>query len=419
MAENKKIADKKGIVTDLVPRIVCIFVAIIIWLYAVYNSDPNYEKSFDGVSVMPLNSGMLDDRDLTVYGEINETVEVIIYGNRGNITTYSKDDIKATVDLIGVTDAGYHTFAVRITVPDGATVKSFYPKEVTVQVEEVASKDVPIKAVPQYTSAYVSGEAVASALAATVKGPRTELELVHHVEARPVFDKELTTSMTAVGAQLVACTKDGSVIESSYIGIEPATVDVEIPLYDEKEIPVAVSLTNEEFAGVIENISVSPSTITVRQKINGGITLEDVDSLTVAEFDESDLTGLRRTEKIVLPVTLDEAYENMSGISEVTVTVTYRSDTTLMAFNCANFKLENPDNIAYTMRTNSLEAYIRVPNSLALDLSADPAAFDGFVFDGSLDDIEDGKIKVTLNVPDKYEGSVYPVGEYYIEVVLK
>ncbi|MBQ6893731.1 MAG: hypothetical protein IJN48_05945, partial [Clostridia bacterium] len=111
--------------------------------------------------------------------------------------------------------------------------------------------------------------------------------------------------------------------------------------------------------------------------------------------------------------------ENIDGIEEVTVTVTYKEDTTSMAFNCANFEIENPDSKAYNMRTSSLEAYIRVPNSTALALSEAADAFDGFVFEGSLDDIDGGRIKVTLNVPDEYEGLIYAVGDYYVEVSVK
>ncbi len=418
MAASKK-DEKKSLVSDLLPRIVCVLVAVIIWLYAVYNSNPDYEKSFDNVGVAAVNSGMLDDRDLTVYGEINSTIEVVIYGNRGNITTYSKEDIKATVDLIGVTEAGHHTLVVNISVPDGATVKSFYPKEVTVQVEEVEVKEVPIKAVPQYTSAYVSGEAVPSEAVAKVKGPRTELMLVDHVEARPTFEHELTTSMTAIGATLVACTKDGSVIESSYIGIEPATVDVEIPLYDEREIPISVRQTNENFANVIESITVYPNIIKVRQRINGGETLEGVEEIIVAEFDEGELTGLRRNEKFTLPITLPDGYENLSGFDEITVSVAYKSYTTVMAFNCQKIELENPDKLSYELKTGSVEAYIRLPNTLALELAGSATAFDGFVFEGSLDDLENGKIKVKLNVPDEYERDIYPVSEYHVEVEVK
>ena len=419
METVKKADKKKSLVTDLVPRIVCVFIAIVIWLYAVYNSNPDYEKSFDGISIIPLNSGMLDDRDLTVYGDINADIEVVIYGNRGSITTYTKEDIKATVDLIGITDAGYHSAEVNVSVPDGATVKSYYPKTINVRVEAMDVKEVPVKAVPKFTSAYVSGDPIPSIEVAKVKGPRPELELVDHVEARPAFDTELVTSMTAFGAELVACTKDGSVIESSYIGVEPATADIEIPLYDEKEVPITVKQTNKDFENVIESISVSPSTITIRQKINGGITLEGVHELVVAEFDESMLTGLRRTEKITLPISLDPAYENMSDVSEVTVSVTYKNNTTVMAFNCSNFEIENPDNRKYDIRTGSFEVYIRVPTTVALGLSMQENAFEKFVMEGSLDDLSDGKIKMSLNVPDEYEGSIYAVGEYFAEVVVK
>lgn len=419
METSKKSTKKKSLVTDLVPRIVCVFVAIIIWLYAVYNSNPNYEKSFDGIVVTPLNSGMLDDRDLTVYGDINADIEVVIYGNRGNITTYTKDDIKATVDLIGITDAGYHSAEVNVTVPDGATVKSYFPKTINVRVESVDVKEVPVKAVPKFTSAYVSGEAVPSIAAAKVKGPIAELELVDHVEARPTFEQELTTSMTAFGVELVPCTKDGSAIESSYIGVEPATADVEIPLYDVKEIPITAKQTNKNFDGVIESIAVTPSTITIRQKINGGITLDGVSELVVAEFDERMLTGLRRNEKITLPVTINPAYENISGVEEVTVNVTYKSNTAVMSFDCLNFEIENPDGKSYKVLTNSLEVYVRVPTSVAMILSMADGGFDKFVLEGSLDDAVDGKVPLTLNVPDEYEGSIYAFGEYFAEVNVK
>ncbi|MBR5011161.1 MAG: hypothetical protein IKY12_01240, partial [Clostridia bacterium] len=113
MAENRK-NDKKGFVIDVVPRIVCVFVAIIIWLYAVYNSNPNYEKHFDGIEVTPLFSDMLDDRGLALYGSIDETVEVVIYGKRGNITAYSKEDVRATASLIGVSEAGEHIIGINV-----------------------------------------------------------------------------------------------------------------------------------------------------------------------------------------------------------------------------------------------------------------------------------------------------------------
>ena len=46
---EKESKDKKGFVADIIPRIICLFLAIVIWFYVVYNSAPDYEKSFEGI----------------------------------------------------------------------------------------------------------------------------------------------------------------------------------------------------------------------------------------------------------------------------------------------------------------------------------------------------------------------------------
>jgi len=152
MAETKKQAIEKGLIVDLLPRIICVLLAIVIWMYVVFNSTPDYEKSFEGISVTPINAMVLDDRSLTVYGDLKATVELVIYGARGDITTFSSDDIKATVDFIGITDAGEHSLPITIELPDGATIKSYSPKTVTVNVQEVTEKPVSVVAKPQYST---------------------------------------------------------------------------------------------------------------------------------------------------------------------------------------------------------------------------------------------------------------------------
>ena len=81
--------NKKGFVADLFPRLVCLFLAIIIWLYVVFNNAPDYEKSFEGIVVEPVNVRVLDEYNLTVSEDIIATVNVVIYGNRGDISAYS------------------------------------------------------------------------------------------------------------------------------------------------------------------------------------------------------------------------------------------------------------------------------------------------------------------------------------------
>lgn len=427
MAENKKeTKNEKGFAVDLLPRIVCVLLALIIWMYVVFNKTPDYEKSFDGVPVTPVNAMVLDDHSLTVYGDVKATVEIVVYGARGDITAFSSDDIKATVDFIGITEAGEHNLPITVELPDGAAIKSYSPKTVAVNVQKVAEKSVPLVAMPQYSTPYIKGEAVCTNMigqkveTVTVSGPASELALIDHVEARPTYDGMLTTSTTAVGVPLIACTKDGTEITSPYIGIVPKTVTVEIPVYDEKDVDIKVETDSSSLKGDIRSITVSPSKMTVRRKIVRGVTLENVTSVIVATFNEENITAMDKSEEIELEIALPDGYENVSNFETVTATVTYRenSDTisSVVSFECSNISIENPSGKAFELLTKKVDVNMRVPKLTAISLSGTHNAFQNFWLVGSVDNEVDGKIKVTLDVPDKYGDGIVALGEYFVEV---
>ncbi len=427
MAEIKKESkNEKGFIVDLLPRIICVLLAIIIWMYVVFNKTPDYEKSFEGVPVTPINAMVLDDHSLTVYGDVKATVEIVVYGARGDITTFSSDDIKATVDFIGITEAGEHNLPITIELPEGAAVKSYSPKSVAVNVQEVTEKKVPLVAKPQYSTPYIKGDAVCTNTigqtveTVTVSGPASELKLIDHVEARPSYDGMLTTSTTAVGVPLIACTKDGTEITSQYIGILPKTVTVEIPVYDEKDVDIKVETDSTALRGDIKSITVAPAKMTVRRKIVRGVTLENVTSITVATFNEENITGMDKGEEIELDIELGDGYENMSNFETVTATVTYRenSDTisSVVSFECSNISIENPEGKAFELLTKKLDVNMRVPKLTAISLSSTYNAFQNFWLVGSIDDEHGGKVKVTLDVPDKYGDGIVALGEYFVEV---
>ena len=50
-AESKETVGKRLRVTDLIPRICCVFFALVIWLYAMSSDSPDYESTFSGVTV--------------------------------------------------------------------------------------------------------------------------------------------------------------------------------------------------------------------------------------------------------------------------------------------------------------------------------------------------------------------------------
>ena len=37
--------------SDLIPRLLCVVIAVVIWLYVMSNESPDYERTFSGVTV--------------------------------------------------------------------------------------------------------------------------------------------------------------------------------------------------------------------------------------------------------------------------------------------------------------------------------------------------------------------------------
>lgn len=426
MATNdKKATGEKRIIADIIPRIICLFIALVLWLYVVFNSTPDFEKSFEGVSVIPVNALVLEERDLTVYGNIENTVEVVIYGSRGNISTYSGEDIRATVDLIGIEEAGEHILPVKLELPDGAAVRSYFPKTISVTVQAVSENIVPVVVKPKYNTNYTVGTPVPSVANVTVTGPESELALIHHVEARPTYDDMLDATVTAVGVPLVACTADGTEIKSAYIGVEPSTVDVVIPIYDEKDVDIVVKTDNKALEAHTV-ASVLPSKLKLRCKIDrSDDVLDDITEVVVAKYDETHLSKNIDVTEIELPIVLDEKYENVSDIETVTVILEHRVPSMYaeksVAISKANFAIDNPNNEEFEILTESLSVTVCMPGAAVKDLANPTLKGRDYHLVGSLADAKDGKLKVRLDVSDRneYADEIYAVGEYFIEVNVK
>ena len=64
--------------SDLIPRLLCVVIAVVIWLYVMSNESPDYERTFSGVTVSIENTALLSSEyDLSVISG---------YGARADIT---------------------------------------------------------------------------------------------------------------------------------------------------------------------------------------------------------------------------------------------------------------------------------------------------------------------------------------------
>ncbi len=122
--KNKEFSTRRP--QHIIAKIVCLLLAVVLWLYVMYANPPIYSEVYEGVTV-------------TVNGDPAEwriddpTISVRVYGTKMELASYTAEDIEAYVlpsDLPDATPIGtgedLYSFAVRIKLPGALTVKDDY-----------------------------------------------------------------------------------------------------------------------------------------------------------------------------------------------------------------------------------------------------------------------------------------------------
>ncbi len=396
-------------VTDLLPRIVCLAFAVIIWLYVMSNNSPDYERTFSGVSVGIENSALLmSESDLSVISGYGSLVDITVTGKRSDVVSYSLEDIVASVDVSGIDAGGRHQLSVSVATPDGCVLKSVYPTSVEVYVDEISTKTVPVKVnvtSVQYDQSISLGAIIPDVSAVTISGPVSVIEAANAA----VVDLSLGTVTTSLNArgEVRIVNEAGAEIINPYLVVSQSSVGVSVPVYLEKDIPISVDMKHGYLTTDNSIVTVTPKKITVRAdpKLLDGVT-----SFTVATVDETKL-GDDTTQ--IVSINLPDGVENVSGSETASISVRHRG-TVKKSIAVSNITLKNPNGLDYTVIGDSVNVTLRSPSVLAEGL--DPSDFEvvGELSYSGITGIV--QVPLTVKVPNRFSSSVYPIGEYTLTV---
>lgn len=125
---------------DLAAKLVSVLLAVILWLQ-VARDVPETQRSIPGVPVQV--RGLPPGLEAV---EISPATVTVVARGRGRFfSDLTEEDFVAQVDLSGAR-AGRGAYRVdRVTVPKGVTLVGFAPEEVTVTLEPVVEKEVPVR----------------------------------------------------------------------------------------------------------------------------------------------------------------------------------------------------------------------------------------------------------------------------------
>ncbi|HHU48695.1 MAG: YbbR-like domain-containing protein [Caldicoprobacterales bacterium] len=245
-------------------KIISVIVAIILWLYAVSELNPETTKSINDIPVEIINEEILNERNLTLAEDPASSITVRIRGLANDIRKVNISNLKAVLDLGDIDWTGTQQVALDIEGLLPREVKLDKIPEISVTIDKVTSKLIPVvvELTGQSEQGYHVHEPTVEPSTITVYGAQSLVESVVQGVVQLNLDKAVSTIDQSLLIKLVDA--EGRTVESKYLNMRQSSALVTIPIYPVKTMAVKANVIGEPANGfVVDSISMDIEQIAV------------------------------------------------------------------------------------------------------------------------------------------------------------
>jgi hypothetical protein len=268
---------------DLIPRIVCILIAVFVWLWMVNLNDTDVTETMI-VKINVVGLDKLADEGMMIYGMDKSEITVTVQGSNRDLRKYNPDAYTATVDVSSIDEVGQHTLPLTIKTPSDTslTVIESEPLNVNVHADFKAVAEVSFDVLIENGLLNYSYKTTKNSESIVIEGPKTIIDMIE--TARFAINGNLLVSLDerefdGETNEFPLTFWDSNfnqvVVESGIIKYSTQNIDVRVDITAQKEIPIIVQIMGEG-----SNLVPHPSISTV--KISGKPSeMADVNQLNV------------------------------------------------------------------------------------------------------------------------------------------
>lgn len=393
--------------------VLSVVLAVVFWLYVRTVLDPVQSDTIHNVKVEISGSSVLTNQGLTVAKLSTQTVSLKVEAPASVLDNLNRnhDALSVVVDVSKCTEGDnlvtYEPKFPKTFNTEKVMMQDHSPEAITVTVEKLYSKSFPVEfqLVGKVADGYQAGTPAIHPETVQISGSVDQVGKVAKVVT--ILENDNMTERFAGDLPLVLLDAAGNPLENLEVTMDADSAYVVLPIVVVKEIPLTVNIIPGGGA-TEDNIKykIEPKTLTVAGE---EAEIRDLEELSLGSIDLSKLVG---NDTLTFPINLDPSLENVSGISNATVTVTIEGLAT-RTFDVSNILISNvPKGYTVNATTQIRTIQVRGPEE---ELDAIDASQIQIVADMSKITTV-GTYPVPVKVLLNATGSVGVIGEYGIVV---
>lgn len=361
--------------------LLAIVIAFALWTYVITVVSPNSEDTFYNISVNLRGESVLNDRGLMITSDEIPKVSMKLSGNRTDLNKITNENITLVADLSAIDQPGTQTLSYSYAFPgnvadDAITVLERSPSRITLTIERMISKDVPVTV--RYTGTlsedYIADKenllltdannVVLQDNSVRVTGPESVINQIS--QAMIDVDLDGRSASFSEAYRYTLCDKDDRAVDAEHVTTELAEIYVTLYIQKVKEIPLNLVIIDGGGAtSQTSHIEYEPKTIKVAANET---TLADLKEYVLGTIN---LGELAEDSEQVFPIELPVGVTNLTGVTEVKVTVQFPKLLT-KTLTVTNVVAANvPAGMEADIVTKELSITVRGPKELVEKITAE------------------------------------------------
>ena len=389
-----------------------------LWLYVVTNVSVEGEATFHDIPVYFENETALENRGYVITAGMDASVNLRLRGARTNLNKLTSSSISLKVDLSRIYDPGTHKVTYEIgypgNVPSNAfTVLNKVPGSITITVEEIASKEVPVEV--HYTGSvpedYLDDRdnAVLDYDTINIRGPVSVVDQIHKAQ----IDVDLSNRTESISQyyQYTLCNQEGEPMDAALVVAETAQVRLDLTIMRFKELPVTYTIIPGGGASE-SSVTITPDIPAIR--VSGSRAA--LEKLTTVNLGTINLAQIEQNTKLTIPVELPEGVINLTGVDEIELNVVFNGLST-REFTVENIQVIGiPDGMDYELVTKRLQVTVRGPSESVRQMTAHDLVVTANVAGKDLGTVI---VNASLSISDPMYQAVGALGTIRVSVTLR
>ncbi len=329
-------------------KIICLVFATVLWGVVLTVQNPNRVKVIENVPVSFEGTSDLNNRNLVVRGNPLGELGGVTVRVSTPITNYmdlNADQISAYVSLNRITTPGIYELQVYANVsgrPVDTSVESSNPEKISVEIDTLMTKNVPVE--PVYPGSlpdgYWSAKAELSSSSVNITGPKKDVDRV----TRAICKIQLTDRKQSYNDAVAVVPVDefGNEMDSSLFSGNLPSVTVKMPVYPKKTVPVDIVgslLGTDNLPANYELVAATATPATI--DIAGDQAV--LDSITSLKIPGLDVAGRRESIHQKPAIVVPENVLILGSTTEVEIFVDIREKTSKKDFEAVPIEIRGLD----------------------------------------------------------------------------